>query len=62
VIEPFDDIVTQWHISAGLESLLWVLFMVVATLRVRQLLDSTSILELLYRAIEKADIYSCEDL
>jgi hypothetical protein len=62
VIESFDDMVTQWYISAGLESLLWVLFTTVATLRVYDLLDNTSLLELMYRAIRKADIYSCEDL
>lgn len=62
VIESFDDMVTQWYISAGLESLLWVLFTVVATLHAHGMLDSTSLLELLYRAIRKADIYSSEDL
>jgi hypothetical protein len=62
VIESFDDMVTQWYISAGLESLLWVLFTLVATLHAHDILDTTSILELLYRAIRKADIYSCEDL
>lgn len=62
VIESFDDMVTQWYISAGLESLLWVLFTVVATLQAHAMLDSTSLLELLYRAIRKADIYSSEDL
>jgi hypothetical protein len=62
VIESFDDMVTQWYISAGLESLLWVLFTLVATLNAHGILDNTPLLELLYRAIRKADIYSCEDL
>ena len=54
--------ITQWYISAGLESLLWVLFTIVATLYAHDLLDNTSLLELMYRAIKKADVYSCEDL
>lgn len=62
VVESFDDMVTQWYISAGLESLLWVLFTLAATSHAHDLLDNTSLLELLYRAIRKADIYSCEDL
>jgi hypothetical protein len=62
VIGSFDDMVTEWYISAGLESLLLVLLTVVATLRAYELLDSTSTLDLLYRAIRKADLHSCEDL
>jgi hypothetical protein len=61
VIESFDDMVTQWYISAGLESLLWVLFTLVSTLNAYDILDNTTMLNLLYRAVRKADLYSCED-
>lgn len=61
VIESFDDMVTQWYISAGLESLLWVLFTFVAALRAHEHPDTASTLELLYKAIKKAQISTCDD-
>jgi hypothetical protein len=62
VIESFDDMITQWYISAGLESLLWVLFTIVASLRAHELSNVNPMLELLYKAVRKAEITRCEEL
>jgi len=62
VIESFDDMITQWYISAGLESLLWVLFTIVASLRAHELSNVSPMLELLYKAVRKAEITRCEEL
>lgn len=61
VIESFDDMITQWYISAGLESLLWVLFTIVATIRAHDHPDTASTLDLLYKALKKANIRHCSD-
>lgn len=61
VIDGFEDMITQWYIAAGLESLLWVLFTLVASLRAHELPQTTLILKLLYHALRKARINSCED-
>jgi len=62
VIESFDDMITQWYISAGLESLLWVLFTIVASLRAHELSSVSPMLELLYKAVRKAEITRREEL
>lgn len=62
VIESFDDMITQWYISAGLESLLWVVFTIVASLRAHELSHVSPMLELLYKAVRKAEITRYEEL
>jgi hypothetical protein len=61
VIDGFDDMITQWYIAAGLESLQWVLFTLVASSRAHELPQTTRILALLYKALRKAGINSCAD-
>jgi hypothetical protein len=60
VIDGFDDMITQWYITAGLESLLWVLFTLVASFRAHELPQTTRTLALLYQALRKAGINSCD--
>jgi len=60
VIDSFDDMITQWYIAAGLESLLWVLFTLVARFRAHDLPQTTRTLALLYQALRKAGINSCD--
>lgn len=60
VIDGFDDMITQWYIAAGLESLLWVLFTLVASFRAHDLPQTTRTLALLYQALRKAGINSCD--
>jgi hypothetical protein len=60
VIDGFDDMITQWYIAAGLESLLWVLFTLVASFRAHELPQTTRTLALLYQALRKAGINSCD--
>jgi hypothetical protein len=62
VIDGFDDMITQWYITAGLESLLWVLFTLVASFRAHELPQTTRTLALLYQALRKAGINSCDGL
>lgn len=62
IIDEFDDMISQWYIAAGLESLLWVLFTLVATLHAHELPQTTGLLGLLYKALRKAGIYTCEDM
>jgi len=61
VIDSFEDMVTQWYITAGLESLLWVLFTMVSSFRVHEIPQTTKILGLLYQALRKARINSLDD-
>lgn len=61
VIDSFEDMVTQWYIAAGLESLLWVLFTMVSSFRVHEIPQTTKILGLLYQALRKARINSLDD-
>lgn len=58
----FDDMVTQWYIAAGLESLLWVLFTLLASLHAHELPQTNEVLGLLYKALRMARINTCEDL
>jgi hypothetical protein len=60
VIDSFEDMVTQWYIAAGLESLLWVLFTIASSFRVHEIPQTTKILGLLYRALRKARINSLD--
>jgi hypothetical protein len=60
-IDGFEDMVAQWYIVAGLESLLWVLFTLLASLRVHKLPQRTKRLGLLYRALRKARINCCDE-
>jgi hypothetical protein len=61
VIDGFDDMITQWYIAAGLESLQWVLFTLVASSRAHELPQTTRTLALLYKALRKAGTNSCDD-
>lgn len=61
-LDSFEDMITQWYIAAGLESLLWVLFTMVASLRAHELPQTTKVLGLLYQALRKAHINSCDNL
>lgn len=60
-IDTFEDMITQWYIAAGLESLLWVLFTLVASLRAHELPQTATTVKLLYQALRKARINSCDD-
>jgi hypothetical protein len=60
-IDSFEDMTTQWYIAAGMESLLWVLFTLVASLRAHDLPQTTNTLKLLYQALRKARINCCDD-
>lgn len=60
-INSFDDMITQWYITAGLESLLWVLFTLVASLRAHEIPETATTVKLLYQALRKARINSCDD-
>lgn len=62
VISGFDDMITQWYIAAGLESLIWVLFTLAASLRAHERPQTTEMIRLLYKALRKARINTCEDL
>jgi hypothetical protein len=62
VIAGFDDLVSQWYITAGLESLLWVLFTIVASLHAHELPQTTEVLEMLHKALRMAHIDTCNDL
>lgn len=62
VISGFDDMITQWYIAAGLESLIWVLFTLAASLRAHERPQTTEMVGLLYKALRKARINTCEDL
>lgn len=61
LIHSFDDLVTEWYIFAGLESLLWVLFTIVATLRAHEHPETQEILDLLHKAFQKARITQRSD-
>jgi hypothetical protein len=56
VLDSFEDVATQWYIAAGPESLLWVFFTLVASLRAHQLPQTTKVLGSLYQALRKARI------
>jgi hypothetical protein len=60
-IDSFEDMITQWYIAAGMESLLWVLFTLVASLRAHELPRTANIVKLLYQALRKARINNCDD-
>lgn len=62
LINGFDDMITQWYIAAGLESLLWVLFTLAASLRAHERPQTTEMIGLLYKALRKARINTCDDL
>jgi hypothetical protein len=61
VLDSFEDMVTQWYIAVGLESLIWVLFTLVASLRAQELPQTTKVLGLLYQSLRKACINCCGD-
>jgi hypothetical protein len=60
-IDSFEDMITQWYIAAGMESLLWVLFTLVASLRAHELPQTSNMVKLLYQALRKARINNCDD-
>ncbi|KAM0718625.1 hypothetical protein Q7P37_005696 [Cladosporium fusiforme] len=62
VTNGFDDMITQWYIAAGLESLIWVLFTLAASLRAHERPQTTEMIGLLYKALRKARINTCDDL
>lgn len=60
-IDSFEDVVTQFYIAAGLQSLLWVLFSLVSSFRAHEMSQTTRTLGLLYQCLRKARINSCDE-
>jgi hypothetical protein len=60
-IDSFEDMITQWYIAAGMESLLWVLFTLAASMRAHDLPQTSNMVRLLYQALRKARINCCDD-
>jgi hypothetical protein len=60
-IDSFEDMITQWYIAAGMDSLLWVLFTLAASVRAHELPQTSNMVKLLYQALRKARINNCDD-